>query len=69
MVFSFPVAVDRDDLSLFPQTSTDLLQWNFPPLEFLDATGLGSSTYQFRFRLTDTSAAARFFRFGDPADP
>ena len=58
------MAADRGDLSLFPQTSTNLSQWNFPPLEFFDATDLGSSVHQLRFRLADTTAPARFFRFG-----
>jgi hypothetical protein len=67
-VFSFRVAADRNDLSPLPQTSTDLLHWNFAPLQFLDATDLGSSKYQFCFRLTNTSAPTRFFRSGTSGD-
>ncbi len=63
-VFTFRAASNRDDLAPLPQTSTDLLNWNFAPLRFLDATDLGSSNYQLRFRLTDTSDPTRFFRAG-----
>ena len=68
-VFRFQAAGDRDDLSLVPSTSTDLLNWSFSPLEFLDATDLGGDVWELRFRLTDLSAAARFFHLEDAAAP
>ncbi|BCX48638.1 iduronate-2-sulfatase [Haloferula helveola] len=68
-VFRFQAASDRDDLSLVPSTSTDLLNWSFPPLEFLDATDLGGDVWELRFRLTDLSAAARFFQLEDAGAP
>ena len=63
IVFSMTMATDADDAFLQPSTSTDLSEWAFAPLEFLDATDLGGSKFDFRFRLTDTADSARFFRF------
>jgi hypothetical protein len=68
-VFSFNLATDADDFSLLPSTSTDLLNWSFDPLEFLGATDLGSSLHQLRYRLTDSSAASRFFRLQSSSPP
>ena len=67
IVYSFTVATDLDDFALQPSTSSDLLNWSFAPLEFLDATDLGSQTFQLRFRLT-TNDPSRFFRFGTTPD-
>lgn len=68
-VYRFNVAVDRDDLSLEPATTTDLSNWSFQPLEFLDGTDLGASIYQLRFRVTNTGDPRRFFRVGDSGTP
>lgn len=65
-VFSFMVASDSDDFTLLPSTSSELLSWSFDPLEFLDATDLGGSLWQLRFRSTDTNGSQRFFRLGSP---
>jgi hypothetical protein len=63
-VFRFTVASDRDDFPLWPSTSTDMLDWSFDPLEFLDATDLGDSMTELHFRSTDGAVARRFFRIG-----
>lgn len=63
IIFSLTVATDRDDLSLLPATSIDLLNWSFAPLEYLDATEMVGNAVQLRFRLSDHSAPTRFFRF------
>jgi hypothetical protein len=68
IVFSFPLATAPDDLTLIPSTSTDLEHWSFPPLQFLEALDLSPSTVRVRFRLTDKSDPARFFRFGGSTD-
>jgi arylsulfatase A-like enzyme len=67
-VFSYTVAADADDAALLPTTTTDLITWSFAPLEFLDATDLGSHTMHLRFRLTSPADPQRFFRFGSSAD-
>jgi arylsulfatase A-like enzyme len=69
LVFSFNLATATDDFTLLPTSSSDLLNWSFDPLEFLDATDLGSSLYEFRFRLTDPAAPARFFRLQGTGAP
>jgi hypothetical protein len=69
VVFSLKVAANRDDLSLLPSTSTDLLHWSFEPLEFLDAIDRGGSSVELRFRLGSASGAAHFFRFGASLEP
>ncbi|MCH7229009.1 sulfatase [Haloferula sp. A504] len=61
-VYRFQIATDREDASFFPATSTNLVDWTFAPLEFLDATDLGGSQFQLRFRLTGTADPSRFFR-------
>lgn len=63
IVYSMTMATDADDVYLHPSTSTNLSAWAFSPLEFLDASDLGGSKFDFRFRLTDTEAPKRFFRF------
>lgn len=62
IIFRFRIATDADDFSLLPSTSTDLEAWSLNPLEFLDAIDLGGTALQLRFRLTDPSDPARFFR-------
>jgi arylsulfatase A-like enzyme len=66
MIYSLEVAVDADDFLLAPSTSTDLVNWMFSPLQLLDATEVGASKYQLRFRLTDSDDPNRFFRFEGP---
>lgn len=61
-VYHFTRRSDASDLDFAPSTSTDLVSWSFAPLEFLDATELGDSTYRLRFRLTDQTDPKRFFR-------
>ena len=68
-VFSFAVATNRNDLTLLPFTSTDLSNWSFEPMEFLDAAGQGSFSTQLRFRLTDANDPTRFFRLGASGTP
>ena len=68
-VFSFAVATNRNDLTLLPFTSTDLSNWSFEPMEFLDAAGQGSFSTQLRFRLTDATDPTRFFRLGASGTP
>jgi arylsulfatase A-like enzyme len=68
-VFRFTVATDRDDLSLLPSSSTNLEDWSFDSLEFLDANELGDSRFELRFRLTGPPDPARFFRLGDGGSP
>jgi arylsulfatase A-like enzyme len=68
-VFRFTVATDRDDLTLLPSTSTNLRDWSFGPLEFLDASDLGDSRFELRFRLTGPPDPVRFFRLGDGSSP
>jgi hypothetical protein len=63
-VYTFHVSADPNDLLLFPQTTTNLSDWSFEPLQFLDATGMGTSSLQLRFRLKDTTDLRRFFRTG-----
>lgn len=63
-VYTFHVSADPNDLLLFPQTTTNLSGWSFEPLQFLDATGMGTSSLQLRFRLKDTTDLRRFFRTG-----
>lgn len=63
-VFRFTVASDRDNFFLWPSTSTNMHDWSFEPLEFVDATDLGNSMTEVRFRSTDRDAVRRFFRFG-----
>jgi arylsulfatase A-like enzyme len=69
IVFSFKVAANRDDLFLRPSTSTDLVNWSFEPLEFLDAVDRGGSSVELRYRLGGPSGASRFFRFSAPLEP
>jgi len=64
LVYHFTALTDRNDLTTYPSTSTDLETWTFDPLEFLDATELGNSRVELRFRLTDTTDPVRFLRFG-----
>jgi arylsulfatase A-like enzyme len=68
IVFSFPLATSPNDLTLVPSTSTDLENWHFPPLEFLEAVVPGPSAVRLRFRLTDKTDPSRFFRFGGSTD-
>jgi hypothetical protein len=68
-VFSFNLNTASDDFSLLPSTSSDLFNWSFDPLEFLDATDLGSSLHQLRYRLTDSTAPSRFFRLQGADQP
>jgi arylsulfatase A-like enzyme len=68
-VFRFTVATDRDDLSLLPSSSTNLEDWSFDSLEFLDADDLGDSRFELRFRLTGPPDPARVFRLGDGGSP
>jgi arylsulfatase A-like enzyme len=67
-VFSYTVAADADEAALLPSTSGDLLSWSSAPLEFLDATDLGSNSVHLRFRLTSQADPQRFFRFGTSAN-
>jgi hypothetical protein len=62
MVYRFPIAADADDFTLLPATSTDLQNWDFDPLEFVDALASGGGGMELRFRVGDLSAARRFFR-------
>lgn len=68
-VFTFNATTDRDDLTLLPATSTDLADWSFDPLRFLTASELGSSVHRFRYRLTDASDPARYFRLEGSLPP
>jgi arylsulfatase A-like enzyme len=67
-VFRFPIAADADDFTLLPSTSTDLEDWAFDPLEFLDAPQSGAGGRELRFRVRDLSAAKRFFRLETSVD-
>ena len=67
-VFRFPIAADADDFTLLPSTSTDLGDWAFDPLEFLDAPQSGAGGRDRRFRVRDLSAAKRFFRLETSGD-
>lgn len=66
LVFSFDVASNSDDLTLWPATSTDLQTWHFDPLEFVDSQPIGGSMLHLRFRLPDRSDPRRFFRTESP---
>lgn len=67
-VLRFPIAMDADDFTLLPSTSTDLLNWAFDPLEFLDAAESGGDAMELRFRVRDLAAAKRFFRLETAGD-
>ncbi len=63
-VYSYTASTSPDDLTLHPSTSLDLLNWEFAPLEFLDAEDLGNGTTRIRFRLPNDSQPRHFFRYG-----
>jgi hypothetical protein len=62
LVYRFNVAIDADDSTLWPSSSTGLDTWAFEALEFFDATPAGLSTMNLGFRVSDVSSARRFFR-------
>jgi arylsulfatase A-like enzyme len=68
LVLRFPVSTDADDSTLLPSTSTDLLDWAYDPLEFLDAAESGDDAVALRFRVRDLAAAERFFRLETAGD-
>ncbi|BDS07740.1 hypothetical protein NT6N_27800 [Oceaniferula spumae] len=68
-VYQYSMAIDRDDISWVPSTSTDLELWNYTPLQYLDVQDLGGGKMQFRFRLSNHLDAKRFFRLEDTAAP
>ncbi len=68
-VFRFTAAVDRDDSTLVPATSTDLSTWFFEPLEFLDATSRGDDLMELRFRVALPGDPSRFFRLDESGGP
>ncbi|MCP5537510.1 MAG: sulfatase [Akkermansiaceae bacterium] len=61
-VFTF-TALAADDLLTTPLTSTDLINWAFDPLLFLDATEVDGALRRLRFRVPEDTAERRFFRF------
>jgi hypothetical protein len=69
IVFSYVIDTQADETALVPATSTDLVDWFFSPLEFLDAAPLDGSRRRLRFRLGEAASAARYFRFGDSRNP
>jgi arylsulfatase A-like enzyme len=62
IVYSAIIATLPDDLTLTPATSSNLLDWTFAPLAFLDATDLGGGRSRIRFRLATPGEPSRFFR-------
>lgn len=68
-VYAFDVSADPNDLSLFPETSTNLTHWSFEPLRFLDVTGVGTSSLHLRFLLKESNGAKQFFRIGGALGP
>lgn len=67
-VFSFTTSTLPNDTTLNPATSTNLLNWSFAPLKFLDATDLGNNSTRMRFRLTTPNDPVRFFHAGLSAE-
>ncbi len=63
-VFSFRMALEPDDVFLYPSTSTDLSTWSPAVLELVDASPLSNETATWvRFRLAQLDGEkARFFR-------
>jgi hypothetical protein len=64
LVYSVVASTLPDDLTVIPSTSTNLHNWTFAPLTFLDAAQLGDGRSLFRYRLTAPNESARFFRAG-----
>ncbi|MDA7882009.1 sulfatase-like hydrolase/transferase [Akkermansiaceae bacterium] len=63
-VFSFRMALEPDDVFLYPSTSTDLSTWSPAVLELVDASPLSNEAATWvRFRLAQLDGEkARFFR-------
>lgn len=61
-IFSCNLRTDRNDFSMLPSTSTDLMDWSSDTLDLLDATRLDDSMYRFRFRVTGEPSPSRFLR-------
>jgi arylsulfatase A-like enzyme len=62
LVYRVVASTLSDDSTIVPTTSSDLSQWSFSPLRFLDATDIGGGRRLFRYRVTGTPASSRFFR-------
>jgi hypothetical protein len=62
LVYSVVASTLPNDLAVVPSTSTNLQNWSFAPLAFLDATALGGGRSLFRYRLTTSNDQSRFFR-------
>lgn len=62
LVYSVVVSILPNEITIIPATSTDLGNWSFAPLRFLDATDIGGGRRLFRYRVTGPLDPARFFR-------
>jgi arylsulfatase A-like enzyme len=67
LVYSVSASTLPNDLTVTPSTSTNLQNWSFAPLAFLDATDLGGGRSLFRYRLTTPNDPVRYFRAGTPS--
>jgi arylsulfatase A-like enzyme len=72
LVFQMVASTLPNDITIVPATSSDLRQWSFAPLRFLDATDVGGGRSLFRYRLPPPRDPVRFFRAGilpPPSNP
>jgi hypothetical protein len=69
LVYRVVASTLPNEMTIVPSTSSDLGQWSFSPLRFLDATDIGGGRRLFRYRVTGPHDPARFFRAGSLPPP
>jgi hypothetical protein len=64
LVYRVVASTLPDEITIVPTTSSELRQWSFAPLRFLDAIDTGGGRSLFRYRVTPPHDPVRFFRAG-----
>jgi len=64
LVYRVVASTLPNESTIVPSTSSDLDEWSFSPLRFLDSTDMGNGRRLYRYRVTPPHDPARFFRAG-----